>query len=545
MKKLTRREFLKGSAASAAGVAALGMMGGNVLAEEAPMEKMGEGYSWETPPDPIPDDEIVETIESDIVIVGAGIAGVTAALRASELGASVTVIEKNSFPSGRGGHYAAYQSRAMTEAGLINDDKDQIAADWMRFCGNRINQKLVYLFLDNSSKVMDWLDDMSGDQLNIIPIVTHYANPQYYEHIGTHVIRGSFEGNTYGMTAVVYFMWQKAMEFGAQFVFDSPAEQLVKEDGRVVAAIAKDVDGYKKYVGKKGVVLATGDISGNDEMMKAYCDPVGLKCKALVYTPVGCNTGDGQRMGMWVGGHMQDGDIPTMIHLVRYCGVCFGFLYVNAQGQRFMNEDTWIQSKSIQILNQAESKGNEFAYSIMDANWAKDAEASIPYGGGQFWDNMSRLVDSDWDSESTIAMVEKSVESGVSFKADTIEELAEQIGCDPEVFKATVDRYNEMYEQGYDSDFHKRAELLSAIKEPPFYAVKFGPALLCAPGGLEINEKLQVLDDDDEPIPGLYAIGNCSGGRYSIDYPVFINGNSHGTALTWGYTVAENIVNGE
>ena len=129
MKKLTRREFLKGSAASAAGVAALGMMGGNVLAEEAPMEKMGEGYSWETPPDPIPDDEIVETIESDIVIVGAGIAGVTAALRASELGASVTVIEKNSFPSGRGGHYAAYQSRATTEAGLINDDKDQIAAD--------------------------------------------------------------------------------------------------------------------------------------------------------------------------------------------------------------------------------------------------------------------------------------------------------------------------------------------------------------------------------------------------------------------------------
>lgn len=555
MSTITRRGFLTGAAATGT-LAALGAMTGcspqassgessasNTSNAGSTTSESTGGWSWETAPEPIADDDITETIEVDIVIVGAGIAGVTAACHASELGASVAVVEKMGFPSSRGGHYAAYQSKAMTEAGLTNDPKEEIAQDWMRFCGNRIKDDLVWLFLNRSSEVMDWLDDLSGDDLNIIPIYTHYAGPQYYEHIGTHVIRGDFPDNENAISAPVYFMWKKAEELGAQFYFETPAEQLVKDDsGKVSAVIAKGEDGYKKFVGTKAVILATGDISGDEEMIRAYGDPLGLKPAVNAYTPQGANTGDGQKMGMWVGGHMQEYPIPTMIHLIRYCQLCFGFMYVNTEGKRFMNEDTWIQAKSIKVMEQP---GGEYAWSVFDSNWADDVAKSIPLGGGQFWDNMSRLVTEEWTPDSATSMIEQALENGNAVKADTLEELADAMGVDKDNFLAEVENYNAMYAAGEDTQFHKRAELLTEIKEGPFYALKFGPSLLVMPGGLEINGDLQVVDENGDAIPGLYAIGNCSGGRYAVDYPVFINGNSHGSAMTWGYVAAENIVNGE
>ncbi len=320
-KDLSRRGFLTGAAATGA-LAAFGAMVGcspaqpsgaadaskdaaPTQADAAPAKASDSaqagsqgGWSWETAPAPIADADIVETVESDIVIVGAGIAGVTAALRASQLGASVTVVEKMPFPSSRGGHYAAYQSKAMTNAGIMNDPKDEVVSDWLRFSANRTKEELAWLFMDRSSEVMDWLDDLSGDQLNIIPIYTRYAGKQYYEHLGTHVIRGDFPDNENKVSAPVYFMWKQAEEGGVQFVFDTAGEQLVKEGDRVSAVVAKGADGYKKFVGTKAVILATGDISGDEEMIEAYGDKLGLKPAVNAYTPQGANTGDGQKMGM-------------------------------------------------------------------------------------------------------------------------------------------------------------------------------------------------------------------------------------------------------
>ena len=549
--ELTRRGFLTGAAATGA-LAAIGAVAGCAPANEkgnaepqpsSSNEAAGSaekgGWSWDTPPAAVAESDIAETVEADIVIVGAGISGVTAACRASELGATVAVVEKMAFPSSRGGHYAAYQSKAMTEAGMTNDPKDQIVADWLRFSGDRTKEELAWLFIDRSSEVMDWLDDLSGDDLNIIPIYTHYAGPQYYEHIGTHVIRGDFADNENKISAPVYFMWKKAEENGAAFYFDTPAEQLVKEGESVTGVIAKAADGYKKFVAKKAVVLATGDISGDVEMIEAYGDHLGLKPVVNAYTPAGANTGDGHKMGMWAGGRMQEYPVPTMIHLIRFCGLCFGFMYVNAEGKRFMNEDTWIQAKSIRILEQP---GGEYAWSVFDANWPTDVAASIPLGGGQFWDDMSRTTE-EWNPESATKVIEGALESGNAVKADTLEELARAMGVDEAAFLAEVEEYNKLFAQKEDTRFHKRAELLTEIKEPPFYALKFGPSLLAMPGGLEINGELQVLDQNDDPIAGLYAVGHVSGGRYAVDYPVFINGNSHGSAMTWGYVAAENIVN--
>ena len=99
-----------------------------------------------------------------------------------------------------------------------------------------------------------------------------------------------------------------------------------------------------------------------------------------------------------------------------------------------------------------------------------------------------------------------------------------------------------MVENKDDSDFGKREELLFPIKKPPFYASKFGPAMLVVTGGLIVDTHLRVLNNDHYPIPGLYAVGNVAGGLYGVDYPTIIPGNSHGRALTWGYLAARNIL---
>lgn len=143
--------------------------------------------------------------------------------------------------------------------------------------------------------------------------------------------------------------------------------------------------------------------------------------------------------------------------------------------------------------------------------------------------------------EDVIAIVEQSLEAqdGNAYTTDTLEELAGLIGIDPAAMQASVDRYNELVEAGVDEDFHKQADFLFPVVEPPFYACKVGVALLAIVGGLKINNKLQVLDANRQPIEGLYATGNVSGDLYAVDYPINMAGNSNGRCVTWGYLLGQ------
>lgn len=546
-KGITRRQFVKGGAVAAVGLAAGGLMTGCDSDSKSKGgqskdsgKSEGKKWSWETPPEPIPDSKIKETVETEILIIGAGIAGCMAALRATEQGAKVAIVEKNYMPSGRGGGWASYTSKALQAAGIEPGDKVEMFHEWVKRCANRCNERIVWKYLDRSEEVFNWFIDISEGELTFLPYLPRYVGPRYYEYPGCHFIMGDTgEFKNMEITAPVYFMWKRSEKQGAKYYFEHRAEQLVKDGDRVVGAIVKAGDDYKKFIGKKAVILATGDIGGDKEMMEAYCEPIvlhpALKSK---YIPVGMNTGDGHKMAMWAGGHMEDTIIPSMLHLTEYAWYCFGFLHVNAQGKRFMNEDTWAQAKSIEILNQP---GNvNYAWSIFDSKYPEELEKQIPIAGGQFWDDMVRF--GPWTPELVTKTIEGHVEDGLCKKADTLEELADLMEVDKETFLATVNRYNELAKKGEDVDFHKRKEILTTIEKPPFYALKFGPALLVLPGGIEISEDFEVLDDDKKPIPGLYAIGNCSGGRYGIEYPLILNGNSHGSAMTEGYLVVETIL---
>jgi fumarate reductase flavoprotein subunit len=138
--------------------------------------------------------------------------------------------------------------------------------------------------------------------------------------------------------------------------------------------------------------------------------------------------------------------------------------------------------------------------------------------------------------------VKQYIEKGFIRSADTLEELAAKMEVPKDNFLATVRRYNELAKKGVDEDYGKRSACLTTIEKPKFYASPLGTALLVTLGGLKINENLQVLDEEQNVIPGLYAAGNASGCYYSNDYSVNLPGNSHGRAFTFGYLAGKSIL---
>ena len=186
--------------------------------------------------------------------------------------------------------------------------------------------------------------------------------------------------------------------------------------------------------------------------------------------------------------------------------------------------------------------GYDHAWSIFDANFEADNTASLEFGGGMFWDSFRAVGSTPADASASHA---QSVMSGIEntpdyYKtADTIEELVAQLDMPADVALETIAHYNELCAAGEDTDFYKESHFLFPIAQPPFYAVQVGPGLLGVCGGIQIDENFQALDANRKPIPGLYAIGNCAAGMYAYDYPINIQGNSHGRCLVEGKCLGE------
>jgi fumarate reductase flavoprotein subunit len=493
-------------------------------------------YSFLTPPPPVPDEEIRETIDADVVVLGAGLAGLCAVLRAAELGARVAVLEKTRSWNVRGGHIGVANSRAWREAGVVNDKKE-LAREWIAACGNRAWEDQVWLFVNSSEEAFNWMaGHMAERGMETLLVGARYAGPSYTERYGSHLFMGPKKT---GIQEAGENLYRASLDRGARYFFETPAVQLEKDKGRVTAVIGGTPGNYRRFKAAKGVILATGDIHGDREMLEAYC-PLFLKIKSSQYTPPGANTGDGHKMGLWAGGVMEDGPLPTVMHPQGYNRMQAFFLYVNLRGERFMNEDTWCQAKSLNVLKQP---GNvDYAYAIFDSDWREQMVAGMPFSGGLFNDNSASLYGKPFTGEREVAFLESGLQNGMVVKAATVEELAGKIGLDPQKLGATVARYNIHVERKDDTDYGKRPELLFPIKKPPIYASKFGPAMLVVTGGLLVDTRLRVLDAGQNPIPGLYAAGNVAGGLYGIDYPTIIPGNSHGRAVTWGYLAAGNVL---
>jgi len=509
-------------------------------------EERASRYPWGTPPEKIDESLIEETITTDVAIIGGGISGLATAARCTQYGMSVSVVEKYHGLVARGAHIATIGSHVQDEAG-VHIDKKQFARDWMRICGSRVNEDLMWLYINKSRDAFEWFFDIGGDDIDAA-LCSFYKGPDFTEYPGTHIVwqKPGHHRFKHGGGAILYVeMLESVVLEGGNKVYRNERAQYLEKDenGRVVSFIAKTKDGhYKRYVGTKGVVLATGDVGGNPEMVKVL-SPLGLVPNRNGYQPAGLNTGDGHKMAYWAGAEYEKHPMALSLHLIAYSLYAFWFLHVNRDGKRFMNEDTWVQAKAIRVLMQPRG---DFAWSVFDADWFKELEKNNDIVGGQFMEPLVSMYNQPWDPNNGMdRQIERYVKRGICCKADTLEELAEQMDVPVDTFKATVARYNELVAKGDDEDYGKRSELLTPIAKPPFYALKFGPALLNVHGGVIIDTKMRVLDSDYKPIPGLLAVGNVSGGLYGVDYPLLLNGNSHGRAITWGREAADTLNNGE
>ena len=414
----SRRDFLKLGAVGAAGAAAAGLVacspaggsgdGGSSTANngaataEAAVStndtvlKLGDKmptWSFMVPPEPIPADQITETKENDIIIVGAGMSGLTTAVAAAEKGGKVTLFSASSAPISRGGSNFARNSKVMQELKVEPFAPSPFYYHEMRAASFAIDQRKWMRGYNESEEAMNWMIDIANEAgLSVIlerdnnfDLGPHYAHA--FSTLGDSAMVST------GQQGAVEALEKKALEYGVEIVYDMKAEQLIREDGgRVTGVVASKIngsgEGYVQFNGKY-IVLATGDYSLDKEMLACYC-PEALNVVGFDQVETDYNTsfqmggiygGDGQKMGLWIGAAWQKAEAAPM-----YQGGWggghepLGFhwgLNVNTRAERYQREDVSAPYTAHHLLSQPEMK----AYGI----WTKNYPQTIIDRGQQWY----------------------------------------------------------------------------------------------------------------------------------------------------------------
>ncbi|MEC4184006.1 FAD-dependent oxidoreductase [Adlercreutzia sp. R21] len=549
MEDLTRRSFLTAAALGATALGAASLTGCAPQAEKADdalsatgaaedggkylalHDDMAERYDISATAavrEPIADDQIAETLEADVVIVGAGISGAIAAATCAEEGKSVIVFQKDEKAVSHGWGIAACNSQAQKDAGY---DKDwlEVLNQWNRAGENRSRISVVIKnWIPYSGETIDWLYGLVNDVEGVGPMIAPPNIGATYDtdYTNTYATAHGWAGE---MEAVAQWLIDYAIDLGkAEARYSTPAVQLKTDgSGAVTGVIAQQEDGSYVLGTGASVILAAGDYGHNDGLRAEFMPHIeGLPS---AYSRMS-NTGDGILMGHWVGGAIQASphcgnihyDPPVSVPDVPGSGQ--PWLSVNQNGQRFCNEDVVYGQIYAQDMNQP----GLMHWQIFDGDFKAQC--------GTLGSGMMRTEPFPGYGDA----IEEAAERGDCKRADTLEELAEQMGVPADAFVATVERYNALYEQGADEDFGKLAKYLTPIKTPPFYGVARQAGVLCTLNGLITDEDFRVLNENDEVIAGLYAVGNTQGGWFGgLEHQMMIPGMSLGRAAVSGRVAAK------
>ncbi|MGI6144147.1 MAG: FAD-dependent oxidoreductase [bacterium] len=483
-----------------------------------------------------------EEMEADVVVIGAGISGIAASVKAAQEGARVVLLEKTPVIGGcsiiSGGlGMMSYNSKMQLDVGLPVD-VDALFAQWMADKNWRCDANVVRRFMDTCGEAADWLASQ-GMPLAVVgnEAVSWPAQPlpdraQAYDKM--------LQGITAG---------------GGAVLLETTGKKLITDaNGAVVGVEAEKKDGTKVVISTKAVVIATGGYSGDVEYVKELTG-VSVQNRCLPQ-----NIGEGMRMAWEIGaakpwnlGAQQNHQLaavarPTQFSLFenempKIISYLPCLLNVNSKGVRFRDEG--LSRNILGGANSAAHAGGIY-YTLLN----QDLVDKLIRGGiTEFGyteslripDLATTMSDDPWTVNSDIpwtnfpAVLEYMIASGTAYKGETLEELATNAGMDPATLAATFNEYQSYCEAGKDAKFNKDPKNLKKYEgEGPYYLIACQVVTLGSVSSLVVNENMAVLDDNGDPIPGLYAAGaEAMGVIFNDAYEA--KGGGLGYSLTSGY----------
>ena len=520
----------------------------------------GDENDWLGKEPDIDEAAITETVDTDILIVGAGNGGMFAAAYAAANGLNFRVIEQNANVQDTRHWYGAVDSAAAKEAGEPATDKAKLLSEISRYASGKCDQRVVKTWINESAAMHDfmrsiledkygWVCDFTSGSEAAWPAENAEHNTDYLYPVQEHNYMASESASGLPRNELLL---QYIQELGYDVDFKTSLAKLEKNsDGRITGIIAQSTedDHFIRYNANKGVLLACGGFPGNPYMMEQL-DPLGTSVTtACSYSPA--DKGYGIRAAVWAGANLDKEAAPMLFDRgvvapgvdggyvdsdTAFGGKAFPgkirqynpgtqpFLKVNRNGERFANESCPYNDI---VYAAAHQPGRVYAQ-ICDANILEDAKRFHTIGcSAQTRNGGEKYIQGKMD---------EAIEAGALFKCDTLDELADKMGftgAAKDTFLATVERYNELYDKQNDEDFGKPAYRLSAIRTAPFYGCWLGASLLTTEQGIAINEKGQALDTNNQPMAGLYITGDMSGSFFANNYPCLMAGVAMGRTLTF------------
>jgi fumarate reductase flavoprotein subunit len=471
-----------------------------------------------------------ENFEYDLIVIGSGSAGLTAALSVAEGGAQVIIFEKmdiaggsSNIPSGPFAVESKLQRRKYI--GLTRDEAFRIIMEYSHW---RANPRLARAFVDKSADTIDWLERQGVEFIEPVAM--------WPDGLRTwHLIAGRG-------AALVSALVAKAQKKGVELRLGTMVKKIVMDGEHIAGVLIEDKSGKTEQIKGKAVMIATGGYGGNKEMIKKY---TGFDLGQTIFERLSFNlTGDGIRMA-WDAGAAEEGlGISTLQYSIPGPGISETmlpvvqrqpYLWINKQGRRFCDESTtanWPFAANALIRQKP-----AYAYLIFDGGTKKYLEEKGIDNGALDLPPATKIDNLDKDIHSALAKGNENL-----FMANSFEEMGNKIGIDANTLQENVDEYNESCDRSHDGLFAKDPRYLQPVRKPVFYAFRLFPTYMVTLGGIKINEKTEVLNKDGDVIPGLYAGGNDAGGLYGDSYDLYLPGTTSAFALNTGRIAGENIL---
>ncbi len=468
----------------------------------------------------------MKEFDTQICVIAGGPSGLSAACQAAEDGADVILLEKAAAIGGAAnmgmgplGIGTRYQKEQMTEITV-----EKAFNMFMEYTHYNVDARLVKRYFEQSAETIEWLEDMG---------VEFEGAFRYFpkSEATWHIVKTGQKIGPRAASAMNSCLYNHALELGVEVMTSTPAKKILMEDGAVVGVLATNADGEEIKINCKAAIVCTGGGGCNPEFIK---EQTGYTYgKDMFNFAIPGVTGDGIKMAWEAGAAKTQVRIEQAAGIKDADGLPPGVssvffqpnLLVNKLGKRFMNED--FMQNTTYLSNAVSHQKDRCGIIIVDTSIVRAYKKA-----GVDVVSLVRIDPMIDDFDDGIKIIEDEERSAFAV-ADSIEELAEMMGIDEETLVDTVDEYND-YCDTVDEEFFKDKRYLRPIAKAPFYAATIVPGGYGTVGGIKINENCQVINDDFEPIPGLYAAGADSCNLYDDSYMFLLPGNSMGYAVNSG-----------